>query len=51
MAARTTSPRRTRGWKHLPVIYLSQLVGRAIAVDEKALGLKKHIVDVRAVLA
>ena len=39
------------GWQRLPVIYLSQLVGRALAVNEKELGLKKHIVDVGAVMA
>ena len=39
------------GWQHMPVIYLSQLVGRAIEVDDAKLGLKKHIVDVSAVMA
>ena len=39
------------GWEHLPVIYLSQLIGRAIEVDKSELGLQKHIVDVRAVMA
>jgi heterodisulfide reductase subunit B2 len=39
------------GWEPLPVIYLSQLVGRAIQVDERELGLKKLIVDARAVMA
>ncbi len=38
------------GWEYLPVIYLSQLVGRAIEVDASDLGLEKHIVDVRAVM-
>jgi heterodisulfide reductase subunit B len=38
-------------WERLPVIYLSQLVGRALEVDESELGLGKHIVDVRAVMA
>jgi heterodisulfide reductase subunit B len=38
------------GWRPLPVIYLSQLVGRAIEVERSDLGLQKHIVDVRAVM-
>jgi len=38
-------------WKPLPVIYLSQLVGRAIEVDESKLGLKKLIVDARPVMS
>jgi heterodisulfide reductase subunit B2 len=39
------------GWERLPIIYLSQLVGRAIGVADSHLGLEKHIVDVRAVMA
>ena len=38
-------------WERLPIIYLSQLVGRAVGVDESDLGLAKHIVDVRSVMA
>jgi len=38
-------------WQRLPVLYLSQLVGRAIGVDERSLGLRKHMVDVSAVMA
>ena len=39
------------GWQPLPVIYLSQLVGRAIEVDESKLGLKKLIVDAQPLMA
>ena len=38
-------------WEHLPIIYLSQMVGRAIGVDDDELGLKKHMVDAAAVMA
>ncbi len=38
-------------WQRMPIIYLSQLVGRAIGVEDARLGLKKHMVDVSAVLA
>lgn len=38
-------------WQRMPIVYLSQLVGRAIGVDDAQLGLKKHMVDVTAVLA
>jgi heterodisulfide reductase subunit B len=38
-------------WKPLPIIYLSQLVGRAIEIDESQLGLKKLIVDAKPVMA
>jgi heterodisulfide reductase subunit B2 len=38
-------------WQHMPIIYLSQLVGRAIGVSDAQLGLKKHMVDVSAVMA
>ena len=37
-------------WQRLPVLYVSQLVGRAIGVDDARLGLKKHMVDVAAVM-
>jgi heterodisulfide reductase subunit B2 len=39
------------GWKHLPIVYLSQMVGRAIQVDQASLGIKKHMQDASAVLA
>jgi heterodisulfide reductase subunit B len=38
-------------WQHMPVIYLSQMVGRALGLADEQLGLKKHMVDVTAVLA
>jgi heterodisulfide reductase subunit B len=38
-------------WQHVPVVFLSQLVGRAIGIDDKTLGLKKHLVDITAVMA
>ena len=43
--------RKRSDWQSIPVIFLSQLVGRAIGVDDKELGLKKHLVDVTAVMA
>ena len=43
--------KKDAGWQHLPVIFLSQLVGRAIGIDDKTLGLKKHLVDVTAAMA
>ena len=33
------------------MVFLSQLVGRALDLDDKALGLKKHLVDITAVMA
>ena len=38
-------------WQHMPIVYLSQLVGRAIGVDDAQLGLKKHMVDVAPVMS
>ncbi len=38
-------------WQPIPVIFLSQLVGRAIGLGEKELGLKKHLIDITAVMA
>ena len=38
-------------WRHMPVVFLSQMVGRAIGIDDKTLGLKKHLVDIAAVMA
>ena len=37
-------------WRDVPIVYLSQFVGRAIGVDDRELGLKKHMVDVAAVM-
>jgi len=37
-------------WQPLPVVYLSQLVARAVGADPAALGLRKHLVDASAVL-
>jgi len=42
--------RKYGSWQHLPIIYLSQLVGRAIGVPDARLGLNKHMVDVTAVM-
>ncbi len=39
------------GWQDIPVFFLSQLVGHALGIDEKTLGLKKHLVDITAVMA
>ena len=33
------------------MVFLSQLVGRAVGLDDKTLGLKKHLVDIMAVMA
>jgi heterodisulfide reductase subunit B len=38
-------------WRDVPIVYLSQFVGRAIGVSDSELGLKKHMVSVEAVLA
>jgi len=38
-------------WVDVPIVYLSQFVGRAIGVGAADLGLKKHMVAVEAVLA
>ena len=35
----------------MPIVYLSQFVGRAIGVPDQQLGLKKHMVAVEAALA
>jgi heterodisulfide reductase subunit B len=43
--------RTQKDWQTIPVIFLSQLVGRAVGVSDKELGLKKHLVDVMAVMA
>ena len=38
-------------WQRLPVLYVSQLVGRALGIEPARLGLKKHMVDVAAVMS
>jgi heterodisulfide reductase subunit B2 len=43
--------RKKGDWQSIPVIFLSQLVGRAIGVSDRELGLKKHLIDVMAVMA
>jgi heterodisulfide reductase subunit B len=43
--------KRDAGWQGIPVVFLSQLVGRSLGLDDKALGLKKHLVDIQAVMA
>jgi heterodisulfide reductase subunit B len=35
----------------MPILYLSQMVGHALGVNDKQLGLKKAMVDVARVLA
>ena len=43
--------KKDAGWQGIPVVFLSQLVGRALGIDDKSLGLKKHLVDIMAVMA
>ena len=43
--------KKDAGWQGIPVVFLSQLVGRALGLDDKTLGLKKHLVDIAAVMA
>jgi heterodisulfide reductase subunit B2 len=38
-------------WHDVPIVYLSQFVGRALGVDDRELGLSKHMVPVEGVLA
>ncbi len=33
------------------MVFLSRLVGRALELSEKELGLKKHLIDITAVMA
>jgi heterodisulfide reductase subunit B2 len=47
----TEIARKRSDWQGVPVIFLSQLVGRAIGVDDKTLGIKKHLIDITAVMA
>jgi len=46
----TEIARKRPDWQGIPVVYLSQLVGRALGLDQKTLGLKKHLVDAAAVI-
>ena len=50
-AGKTTSRPRDPGWQPLPVLFLSQVVGRAIGVEQATLGLKKHMVPVGRAMA
>jgi len=43
--------RKRSDWQSIPVLFLSQLVGRALDLDDKDLGLKKNLVDATAVMA
>jgi len=43
--------RTDKAWQPIPVVFLSQLVGRALGLSEKELGLKKHLIDITAVMA
>ena len=43
--------RTNKDWQPIPVVFLSQLVGRALGLGEKELGLKKHLIDITAVMA
>jgi len=43
--------RKQKDWQPIPIIFLSQLVGRAVGVSDKELGLKKHLMDVMGVMA
>ncbi|HSL95300.1 MAG TPA: heterodisulfide reductase-related iron-sulfur binding cluster [Thermoleophilia bacterium] len=47
----TEIARKDSAWVGVPVLFLSQLVGRAIGLDEKTIGLSKHLIDARAVMA
>lgn len=47
----TEIARKQRDWKGVPVIFLSQLVGRALGLSDKEIGVKKHLVDITAVMA
>ena len=42
---------RDPDWQPVPILYLSQVVGRAIGAKPATLGLKKHMVDATAVMA
>ena len=52
LGGRQREIRRTDpAWAEMPVLFLSQMVGRALGVDEDRLGLKRAMVDPTAVLA
>jgi heterodisulfide reductase subunit B len=36
---------REASWRKIPIVYLSQVVARAIGVPQEKLGLRKHLVD------
>jgi heterodisulfide reductase subunit B len=50
-ARQTEISRKRSDWQPVPVIFLSQLVGRAIGVSDRELGLRKHLIDVTAVMS
>jgi heterodisulfide reductase subunit B len=41
---------RRYGKQNLPILFLTQLVGLALGISEKDLGLKKHFVKATSVL-
>lgn len=43
--------RKDREWSEMPVLFLSQMVGRALGMSDERLGLKRAIVDPTGVLA
>jgi heterodisulfide reductase subunit B len=43
--------RRDPTWADMPVLFLSQMVGRALGVSDERLGLKRAMVDPTSVLA
>jgi len=47
----TEIKRKQSDWQGVPVIFLSQLVGRALGLSDKEIGVKKHLVDIQAVMA
>ncbi len=47
----TEIARKDSAWVGVPVLFLSQLVGRAIGLDDKTIGVSKHLVDARTVMA
>jgi len=47
----TEIARKQKDWEPIPIIFLSQLVGRAVGLSDKEIGLKKHLIDIAAVMA
>lgn len=43
--------RKQKDWQPIPIVFLSQFVGRAVGLSDKELGLKKHLMDVMGVMA